>query len=417
MWNGGGHHSSSHHASTTDENTRRLSIELAIAQHTGNPAPYGYDYGGGQSSYRSQMHMGGRPPIMHNGGGGGGWDHHDPHQAHRQHQQHHRQHQHHGAEDDDDDDDDDDEEEDYHRRQHHEQRQHSDQEEDDDDDDDDDDEEEEAEVAPSSPPPPKARGKPEAMAAKLASAAALAEKLDRQAEKEEAELVAKPVEEEDSMAVDEADVEAAAVATETITPAKPSSPKKKKKKTSPTPKKKKGSSHSTNLPTMEDPVKPITAVEYENLEALMVQFCRVPLLAEFSRPVSLLHPEVSVRNPSFLYFYWFFLSSPYLMSFFSFVLFFFSSRSTVDGDLFQGCGTPGRSRKSLPEDSSSTIPELARRAFGRLENFCELCQVSFTSQQQGSCPVLCIHCPTSQRLFQRFVARAHDAIRSSFTFG
>lgn len=34
-------------------------------------------------------------------------------------------------------------------------------------------------------------------------------------------------------------------------------------------------------------------LEYENLEALMVQFCRVPLLAEFSRPVALLHPEVS----------------------------------------------------------------------------------------------------------------------------
>jgi hypothetical protein len=37
----------------------------------------------------------------------------------------------------------------------------------------------------------------------------------------------------------------------------------------------------------------ITRGEYENLQALMVQFCRVPLLAEFSRPVALLHPEVS----------------------------------------------------------------------------------------------------------------------------
>jgi hypothetical protein len=41
------------------------------------------------------------------------------------------------------------------------------------------------------------------------------------------------------------------------------------------------------------PVEPITDVEYENLEALMVQFCRVPLLSEFSRPVAVLHKEVS----------------------------------------------------------------------------------------------------------------------------
>lgn len=37
----------------------------------------------------------------------------------------------------------------------------------------------------------------------------------------------------------------------------------------------------------------ISQSEYKNLEALMTQFCRVPLLAEFSRPVALLHPEVS----------------------------------------------------------------------------------------------------------------------------
>jgi hypothetical protein len=44
---------------------------------------------------------------------------------------------------------------------------------------------------------------------------------------------------------------------------------------------------------MDDPVEPITEIEYGKLEALMEQFCRVPLLAEFSRPVALLHPEVS----------------------------------------------------------------------------------------------------------------------------
>jgi hypothetical protein len=32
--------------------------------------------------------------------------------------------------------------------------------------------------------------------------------------------------------------------------------------------------------------------EFQSLEQLMTQFCRVPLLAEFSRPVALLHPEV-----------------------------------------------------------------------------------------------------------------------------
>lgn len=37
----------------------------------------------------------------------------------------------------------------------------------------------------------------------------------------------------------------------------------------------------------------ITPEEYANLDTLMTQFCKVPLLAEFSRPVSLLHPELS----------------------------------------------------------------------------------------------------------------------------
>lgn len=70
-------------------------------------------------------------------------------------------------------------------------------------------------------------------------------------------------------------------------------PKKRKRSLSP----KKSSAAARALknpaaPTMDDSVQPITVAEYENLQALMVQFCRVPLLAEFSRPVSLLHPEV-----------------------------------------------------------------------------------------------------------------------------
>jgi len=46
------------------------------------------------------------------------------------------------------------------------------------------------------------------------------------------------------------------------------------------------------MPSLEDPVPPITDQDYANLEALMIQFCRVPLLAEFSRPLSMLHPEL-----------------------------------------------------------------------------------------------------------------------------
>ena len=76
----------------------------------------------------------------------------------------------------------------------------------------------------------------------------------------------------------------------------PTKSKKKpaKKKNVPSPKKK-SSPVSVKLgPSLDDPVPEMTDEEYSNLEDLMVQFCRVPLLAEFSRPVSLLHPEVSI---------------------------------------------------------------------------------------------------------------------------
>ena len=43
---------------------------------------------------------------------------------------------------------------------------------------------------------------------------------------------------------------------------------------------------------MNDPADAITEVEYENLDKLMEHFSRVPLLAEFSQPVAVLHPEV-----------------------------------------------------------------------------------------------------------------------------
>lgn len=76
-----------------------------------------------------------------------------------------------------------------------------------------------------------------------------------------------------------------------VEPTKPkakrtTSPKRSRKKAPPaTP-----DDRSENL--LSEDVPPITEAEYENLEALMIQFCRVPLLAEFSRPVALLHPEV-----------------------------------------------------------------------------------------------------------------------------
>lgn len=46
------------------------------------------------------------------------------------------------------------------------------------------------------------------------------------------------------------------------------------------------------VPSLDDSVPDITDAEYESVEALMTEFCKVPFLAEFSRPVSLLHPEI-----------------------------------------------------------------------------------------------------------------------------
>jgi hypothetical protein len=51
----------------------------------------------------------------------------------------------------------------------------------------------------------------------------------------------------------------------------------------------------TGVPSMDDTVPDITDIQYENAKSLMTEFCKVPFLAEFSRPVSLLHPEVCVQ--------------------------------------------------------------------------------------------------------------------------
>jgi len=80
-----------------------------------------------------------------------------------------------------------------------------------------------------------------------------------------------------------------------------STPASSKSKTSPTkkpratPKKTQTSTielNSGSQPNLNQSVPSITPEEYANLDELMAQFCKVPLLAEFSRPVSLLHPEL-----------------------------------------------------------------------------------------------------------------------------
>jgi len=125
---------------------------------------------------------------------------------------------------------------------------------------------------------PKPRGKPEAMAVKLAAAA-----LEEAREELEAEVVTEPVGDDAGQVL--------------VTVDKPrpkrsrSVPKKPKKKASPP-------SQQRSELLLSETAPGISDEEYENLEALMIQFCRVPLLAEFSRPVTLLHPEVSQsRSP------------------------------------------------------------------------------------------------------------------------
>lgn len=123
------------------------------------------------------------------------------------------------------------------------------------------------------------RGKPEAMA--VALAASKIESAQRELQEEEvpeavAEAVAEPVQDEKE---------------EEMSP--PPKPKKQRK----SPVKKKSPPPTLPLQRTElifgEKVKPITSDEYSNLDVLMQQFCKVPLLAEFSRPVALLHPEVS----------------------------------------------------------------------------------------------------------------------------
>lgn len=101
-------------------------------------------------------------------------------------------------------------------------------------------------------------------------------------------------------------IKANAPKSSTTTPKKRKTPTKKaseggktKKARTSTGKKSKASTAASLLikrkpgvPTLDDVVPDITDAEYENVQALMTEFCKVPFLAEFSRPVSLLHPEI-----------------------------------------------------------------------------------------------------------------------------
>lgn len=139
------------------------------------------------------------------------------------------------------------------------------------------------------------RGKPQAVAARLASAARLQEKMEELEAEQSDDVVVEAVVDDDDPMDQTMDTLATVDTLATAASTASSAPPKKKKKRSPATKKK-SSAAAVMHPTMDDPVKPITDVEYVNLQNLMVQFCRVPLLAEFSRPVSLLHPEVSVPS-------------------------------------------------------------------------------------------------------------------------
>ncbi|KAL3920604.1 MAG: hypothetical protein SGILL_003178 [Bacillariaceae sp.] len=185
-----------------------------------------------------------------------------------------------------------------------------DEEEEEDGSDDDDDDDDEIAAVVSTPQP---RGKPEAMAKKLASAVREQALLEEEQQKQREAMAANQTPQADVVMMSEDAVPLESLATHSTkvksTPsAKPkakSAAKKKKgegtstKRKSPAPKKKSAastprsrSSSVGKLPTMDEPVEPITDAQYQKLDEVMKQFCKVPLLAEFSRPVAVLHPEL-----------------------------------------------------------------------------------------------------------------------------
>lgn len=176
-------------------------------------------------------------------------------------------------------------------------------------------------TAPPPPPPPAPRGKPEAVAMRLAASRVdvvhpfVAESDERV--KSQQDLGVEPNEEEiiaKQLSLPQIE------APEIIQPTNKKSKKPKQQSSNPNSISKKKSKMNSvdsleakssvskkkqlsNVPSSEnidrsdfllnEAAPLLTSSEYKNLEALLTQFCRVPLLAEFSRPVSLLHPEVS----------------------------------------------------------------------------------------------------------------------------
>jgi Bromodomain len=187
---------------------------------------------------------------------------------------------------------------------------------DDEEDDDDDDEAEEldsVEAIPSMVQYHGIRGKPEAMTAALAASTIDELREEREATRhipeevdammEATAVVAEPVlDTPGSGKIELVDAHAIPDPEYVVSLKPPSSKKKKKsiKKSTSTPKKSpkatvpiaSSPTLELELPSLDDPTEPITDAEYENLVHLMAHFCKVPLLAEFSRPVTLLHPEL-----------------------------------------------------------------------------------------------------------------------------
>lgn len=182
---------------------------------------------------------------------------------------------------------------------------------------------------PAAVQPPVPRGKPEVMAQKLAAARIIQanlEELESQRHEEKGSVDDNSGSDEDKIDDDDNDedddndddedddevvvaepvTEEGGILVASTVPAKSSSSSSPPRAGGKSPKSNKGASSRSSKKASSSPSKvrrdmlssasasPITEIEYENLETLMIQFCRVPLLAEFSRPVTLLHPEVRV---------------------------------------------------------------------------------------------------------------------------